>query len=76
MSTAEWFADLGKAAEDLGYGIKEVGPSTITLIARQTDAEVTIDSYRISGILLRSLLVPIPHRSGGGYTPAFEKLVR
>lgn len=76
MTPSEWLADIGKAAEELGYGITELTPFRISLVERQGDAEITIESRMLSGDFLRRHLILIPHRSGTSYSRAYEETVR
>ncbi len=68
FSMAEWMADLGKAAEELGYGIRSIGPSSdrtyhgTEVVLEGVDhiaTRVSITSVLMSGPLLRRLLVPL-----------------
>jgi hypothetical protein len=76
MSPAEWLADLGLAAEELGYGITELRPSRVELVAKQSDVTITVESVFLSGDWLRKHLVSIPHRSGTGYSRSYSDVLR
>lgn len=73
MALPEWLADIGKAADDLGYGILNISPDSITLVGRQDEVTIVLESHFLNGDLLRSRLVKIPHRSGSSYTSAYEQ---
>ena len=75
MTPTDWLTDLGKAADELGYGITSIEPSRITLIQQQGDAEITVESHFLSGDFLRSHLKAIPHKSGTGYADAYQRTV-
>jgi hypothetical protein len=67
VSAEAYFADIGKAADDLGYGIVEVRVGDITLRPNdKSDIVVRIETDRgyfpIDGALLRDLLVVRPKK--------------
>lgn len=70
-----WVAEIGKAAEDLGYGIRLLEPGRVVLVARQSDAEITVETRVLSGAFLRDCLVPVPHWSGSPYTDDYMRTV-
>jgi hypothetical protein len=72
---SEWLADIGAAADELGYGILQLEPHRIELVARQSDGLTIIESRALSGKLLRERLVPIPHQSGSPYTRDYMRTV-
>jgi hypothetical protein len=64
-TTEQWFAELGKAADDLGYLVEEVRASEIRLRPKdRADIIVEISSdtgyYPIIAATMRDLLVPRP----------------
>lgn len=62
MYQAEWMAEIGKAADELGLGILELEPGRIRFrpARRKADVTVTVESVFLSGDLLRSLVRPTP----------------
>lgn len=63
MTSEEWLLDIGRAVDELGYGIVRLEPNSITLTARRhPDVEIEITSVFLSGESLRRWLRPI--RSG------------
>jgi hypothetical protein len=57
MSTSEWLAEIGRAADELGWLVEEVSYGRITLrLKRRPDVMIVIDSPKMSGALLRELL--------------------
>jgi hypothetical protein len=73
VSVKEWMADIGAAAEELGYGITGLRPGDIELVAQQDDVTIRIESVFLSGDLLRARLVKIPLRSGSSYSDDFTR---
>jgi hypothetical protein len=73
MTSKEWLADLGGAADELGYGILRIEKGRVILVGQQDEVEITVESVLISGALLRKRLAPIPYRSGAGYNRAYEE---
>lgn len=67
MSLSQDLADIGMAAEELGYGIESLTVDKIVLIARQDYARVTMELPVLTGDLLRVYLKAIPHRSSSAY---------
>lgn len=64
MTPAEWMAEIGKAAEDLGYGVLRLEPSEIALIDLRTNTEITLETRLLSGGILRELLQPRRNTEG------------
>lgn len=73
MNASEWLADIGAAADELGYGIVRVEFGRIELIAKQDDIRVEIVSRFLSGAFLRERLTVIPHRSSSGNTNEYVR---
>lgn len=74
MSTKEWLADIGAAAEELGYGVVSVGYDSIELVAAQENVTVRVESRFLSGDFLRGHLVKIEHRSSSPWTTEYERI--
>lgn len=64
MSSWRHLAEIGHAAEDLGYEVESVTRDRVVLVARQDRVRVTVDVPGVSGDDLRGLLLVIPHRPG------------
>ena len=56
MSATEWLTEIGKAADDLGYGIVSLELGRIALV-RNGHASIVIETALLTGSLLRELLV-------------------
>ena len=68
FSPARWLADLGEAAEELGYGVISIGPSSergvhgTTVVLGGVDhiaTRISITSVLMSGRLIRQVLQPL-----------------
>ena len=68
MASKALFEDLGAAADELNYGIVKISNDSIELVASQSNVRITIETFPMNGDVLRKHLVPIPHKSGLGYT--------
>ena len=64
VNPSEWMADIGKAADELGYGVTRLEPRAVDLVHIDSGMEITIESVFLSGDWLRQTLVPRPHVSG------------
>ena len=55
---ADWLHSIGKATDDLGYGIAYLDPSQIEVLALdEPSLRIRIDSMFLSGDLIRRVLV-------------------
>jgi hypothetical protein len=60
----KWMTDIGRAADELGYGIEKLEPRYIRLTPIRSDDRVTveIESVFLSGDSLRRWLKPVERR--------------
>ena len=62
MKQEDWLRDIGKAADDLGYGVTFLEPRQVEIIPvrDQREIRIRIDSIFLNGDLLRELLATRP----------------
>jgi hypothetical protein len=58
MTQSEWLAEIGAAADDLGYGIESLEPGRVVLVARKGNHTLIVESHFLSGKLLRDTVLP------------------
>ena len=61
MTQAEWLAEIGKVADELGYGISEITPGSIELhpLRPNDAATIRLETIFLSGDELRRILRPL-----------------
>lgn len=61
MKQEDWMADIGKACDELGYGVTDLRPGDVEMIRLHKGGEVRvrIESYLLTGDLIRQVLAPV-----------------
>jgi hypothetical protein len=62
VASKEWLAEIGSAADDLGYGIVSISLQSVVLtpLRGKYPESIRIDSVMLGGKQLRMFLRPLP----------------